>query len=455
VHDENVGETNKKPDTESSFQTTQQQSPRLRVLIVGAGLGGIALANAIDFFCDVCLVEKRDGTGVEGSAIGLPANSVHALELLGYEREIKDTARQISQMAWAKADGVLLSLQDLTRIHPAGAQFMAVARRDLHRMLLERATVPINFGTTVNELLLPTTPDAPVTVRFSSPVTRGGIDSELHEFDLVVGADGMYSRVRDLVHAAVQATGDDEKSAGQPPVVPKPIFRNARAWRTLVYGKPNWPDYPIYLFSLTSMLMLYPINSDAHGERYYIYAHEIIPKPDRLTAEESAVRFTETFSKYGGVIPEVISNVKVDELSTLFLESISEIYWGSPTDRVVLLGDAAHGIPPFLQNGAAQAFEDVYTLARLLEKAVRCAAGAQLAKTAAWQEIKRACVDYVDARHARVGFVVRESNPPYPTNEGEFDAMFKDAKENGSWSVSQFHKLMNTPHFPFPSAGLS
>lgn len=451
VHVKSVGETNQQPIVDSSYLSTHHKTLRPRVLIVGAGLGGVAMANAIASSCDVCLVDKRADTGVEGSAIGLPANSVHALKLLGYEFEIKNIAHQISHMAWAKSNGDLLSLQELTRIHPLGAQFMAVARRDLHRMLLERAIVQINFRTTINELLLPAASDAPVTVRFSSSVNYGGIESALHDFDLVIGADGMYSTVRDLVHAAVKATGDKAKSAGQPTVAPKPVFRNVRAWRTLVHGKPNWPEHSIYFFSLTSMLMLCPINSDTSGDRYYIYAHEVIPKPDRLTDNESEARFMKIFSEYGGVIPEVITEVKTDELSTLFIESISDIYWGSPTDRVVLLGDAAHGIPPFLQNGAAQAFEDVYTLALLLDKAVSRASSAQLTETCILDEIKKACINYVDARHGRVDFVVRESNPPYPVNESELDAMFKDAKEKGSWSVSQFYKLMNNPKFSFPS----
>ena len=158
-----------------------------RVLIVGGGIAGLALAGAL----------ARDGAAVEvierdavprtaGTGLYLPGNAVRALRALGVEPQ----GHEIPRQRFCDHRGRLLFEVDVARLWAGVGPCLAMHRADLHALLLEATgDVPVRRGLTVTRI------DGPA-VELS--------DGSGGDYDVVVGADGIHSGVRALAFAAAR-----------------------------------------------------------------------------------------------------------------------------------------------------------------------------------------------------------------------------------------------------------
>lgn len=309
-----------------------------RILIVGAGIGGLALVRALagaDVRMDV--VERASRLGAAGVGIVLHPNGMRALAELGLNEAITragNTLRSLQiQRGTARLD---LALARIWR----GAEHPTVAlpRTVLHALLAAGAFGPgsharLRLDTVLEGITLDG--DA-ATARFS--------DGSAERYDLIVGADGVHSAVR----RALQG-GDTAVATGL-------------TYRRFVSANAIELDSALWL----------TIEED---ERSYGF----IPLgPDALhcfvqarAGDEGALRADDTYlertiGSWDGRLAASIACRRGPLVAGPGFTA-RRVDWGN--ERCVLLGDAAHAVSPTLSEGASLALEDAVELARALRTA--------------------------------------------------------------------------------------
>jgi 2-polyprenyl-6-methoxyphenol hydroxylase-like FAD-dependent oxidoreductase len=304
---------------------------RARILVVGAGLGGLALARALgQAGLAPQVIERASGWEMAGTGMYLPANGVRALRALGLEQAVAGRAVEIPRQRLLDHRGHLLADIDLHQLWGDIGPCLALPRADLHAIL--REGVPVQMGRAIRSL---ERQDGPVQVTFDDG--GGG------EYDLVVGADGLRSTVRRL---AVDP---------RPPV---PVGQHS--WRFLAACPPEVTTWTVMLGRGASFLTV-PVG----GGLVYCYADSAT---DSATSSDPTQRLRERFAGFAAPVPELLEQLKDPaQVHVAPIEQVAAEQWGR--GAVVLVGDAAHGMSPNMAEGAALAFEDGLVLAACLQDA--------------------------------------------------------------------------------------
>lgn len=381
------------------FADDCKESPlhRSKVLIVGGGLSGLAIAKCLENngFKHIDLVEKRPTYLDEGAGIALPANATWALEHLSID--FKSHVHLVTNMIFTDDKRQILCNEDITHIHPAGAQFYATDRSSLHKILLNTvSSTYIKMNTTVTAFI---ENEHNIIASFS--------DGTKCCYDLLIAADGAHSSLRKLCD-------------GDVPLMPL----NIHAWRTIVQT-PQDLDHPTYMLGKNSIFLLYPLKNN----QTYIYAHRVEENenPDHQTTAINDLE--ETFKDFAGDVPNVLQQIKQNQKLLSHYMYTSSIKWRYGK-RILFVGDAAHTFSPMLQNGGAQAFEDAYVLGKLLQTSTD------------WE---RCLSEFVTRRDARVTWVKTVSDQKIVALSQEQASIRNDKiRQEGAPNVKGFKLLMKT-----------
>jgi 2-polyprenyl-6-methoxyphenol hydroxylase-like FAD-dependent oxidoreductase len=301
----------------------------LRILVVGAGIAGLAVARALrlaGFRPDV--TEKLPPTEVGDTGLYLPGNAARALRRLDLDGPVRPLGQVIHRQRFLDAAGAPLCEVDLDALWAGVGECRALPRAELHRVLLTGAGGAVRHGAEVS--CVEPRPTG-VTVGFTDGTSAG--------YDLVIGADGPRSAVRTLA-----ALGGPPRPAGQ--VV----------YRSVLRGGPRVAEWTALLGQRAGFLLV-PIGAG----RLYCYADEAgtVPPADPVA------RLRELFGDYGGPVPEALA--ALDRVHVGITEEVELGRWSH--HRVLLVGDAAHATAPTLSQGAAMALEDAVVLAESLKAA--------------------------------------------------------------------------------------
>jgi FAD-dependent urate hydroxylase len=307
------------------------------VLVIGAGIGGLATALALERVgLPVAVYERAPELQEVGAGIGLWPNAIRVLDRIGAGEDVRELAVPgTSATARTSSGRVLLGIPEEQLHERYGAPTTGIMRAQLQLRLAERFGIDrVHVG---HELASFTQDRTGVRARFV-----GG--DEVHGSALV-GADGL----RSVVRAGLLDDGP-------------PRYRGDTAWRGLA---PITDDlHPMLEFFETvgrgERFGIFPM----HGRRVMWFASAVRPEgerdgPDVLGAMQAR------FAGWHDPIPRVLELTDPDSIirNDIYDRRVSTRWVGG---RVALLGDAAHPMGPDLGQGACQAIEDAETLALAL-----------------------------------------------------------------------------------------
>ena len=310
-----------------------------RILVVGGGIGGLAAALALERrHLDVIVCEQSPKLSEIGAGIGLAPNAIKALRALGLED-------QINAVAWGSEFAVVRSWKSGRQISRAyqgdyrerfGAPSLTVHRADLLGILagaLRSTDIRVGMRCVAVE-----TRDGGAVARFA--------DGSEVEADIVVGADGIHSKVRESLFGAdaPRFTGCI-CFRGMAPAEAVPRDINT-ADVTLWMGPRGHVVH--YLVRAGKLLNIVAhVDSDAWTEESW-------------TQECSVSEVMTTYARWNPALTRVFPSSERWYKWALYDRDPPE-RWSK--GRATLLGDSAHAMLPYLGQGAAMAIEDGCVLA--------------------------------------------------------------------------------------------
>ena len=308
----------------------------MRVIVVGAGIGGLTTAIALSRKkIDVEIYERSTRLADVGAGVSLWPNALKALHQLGMKAAL-DAMSCVSKVgALRTSDGRFLSRTTATEfVRRFGYPTTVFHRAELLEALVQAAgTIPIHLGRQCRDF---EQAGDQVTVHFSD----GGHATA----DALVGADGLRSIVRERlgIPGALKYSGYT-------------AWRGVAPFETsdLIAGET---------FGCGQRFGLVPLI----GNRVYWYATDNLPEGGREEPAAAQGRLLERFRTWHSPISAVIAATDANAILR------NDIYDRDPADRwgegrVTLVGDAAHPMTPNLGQGGCQAIEDGLVLARHLD----------------------------------------------------------------------------------------
>ena len=293
------------------------------IAIVGAGIGGLTAAlcfRHLGYLVDV--FEQSPELKEVGAGIQISPNALRVFEKLGLDQRLKEhglQAQAIQLMNHTPSRAV--ARLDLAKSRAQGGYFL-FHRADLLTFLVDACLdvgVHIHLGES-----------------FDGPTSL-----QQHNFDLIVGADGLHSNFRKLLNPQSCA-----------------FFTGQIAWRGVVENVISQPSEACIHMGPHRHIVTYPIRggrdlnvvcikeqTDWNDEGW-----NHLVDPDVLKQE---------FGDFTGLLP-VFDRVQTLHKWGLFRHPVAKTW---TEDNVVILGDAAHPTLPFLAQGAVMAIEDAWVLA--------------------------------------------------------------------------------------------
>jgi 2-polyprenyl-6-methoxyphenol hydroxylase-like FAD-dependent oxidoreductase len=309
----------------------QHGSSAGRVLVVGAGIAGLAMARALQQHdVPVEVVERTSELPLAGLALNLPGNAVRALRDLGVGEDLGRRGVPVQRREYRNARGRLLFAVDEAAFWGSDLS-RCLHRGDLLELLLGSVRPDaVRWGSRVDSL------------RASAERVEVRMDGDRSEgYDFVVGADGVHSTVRTFL-PGMRA--------------PRPALLSAASWRFMT-ANPGVDCWSVWSGSAGTLLLI-PVDDDQ------VYGYGSATQGGPVESDPQWLR--QTFGDYPGPVCRAVTSALADP-PMLYHSPVEEVRlerWHH--HRVVLIGDAAHATAPVWAQGAALAAEDALVLAELL-----------------------------------------------------------------------------------------
>ena len=321
---------------------------RPNIVIVGGGIGGLFVANAlVTYGLPVSVYEQAPALGEVGAGVYITPNSVRHLQRVGLGPAVEKWGAKVGKNSrYFHHDGTLIAPVQVTDSMGWNATY-GMHRADLVDMLAK--ALPDGVVHTGYQCAGFDRNGAKARVSFANGAVAEG--------DVVIGADGIHSVLRPHVF---------------PP--PRPVFSGTVAYRGYVRTElvPEWPaecwemwlgngkhflTYPMRAGSLINFVGFVPVDDDMKEEMKESWSAP--GDPEALRRE---------FAGWDPRIGTLLRQVQKTFRSALHDRDPSPSW---TRGRLTLLGDAAHAMLPHLGQGANQSIEDGMALATILSNTNR------------------------------------------------------------------------------------
>lgn len=314
----------------------------MRIAVVGAGIAGLTAAIAFGRRgAEVTVLEQAHEMTEVGAGLQLSPNASAILDRLGLLPAIEQRWNEVARVVLRSGR----SLRQIAEV-PAGdfarrrwrAPYGVIHRSDLQGALLEAATALPGCRLLTGQRIEAKSPEG---------VRRQVCDRVGHAPALIVGADGVWSSLRGAVPSGARAS-----------------FSGHIAWRTMV-ERQSCAGLPVDCRATTAFL-----GPRAHVVVYPMRGCDVLnvvvvtSAPEGGSAPPTTAGIRQELSDaLDGWSPPIGSMIAACRAPTPWpLYEVGDGSWTAGKD-IVLIGDAAHAIPPFAAQGAAMAIEDAFDLA--------------------------------------------------------------------------------------------
>ena len=321
---------------------------RPNIVIVGGGIGGLFVANAlVTYGLPVSVYEQAPALGEVGAGVYITPNSVRHLQRVGLGPAVEKWGAKVGKNSrYFHHDGTLIAPVQVTDSMGWNATY-GMHRADLVDMLAR--ALPDGVVHTGYQCTGFDRNGAKARVTFANGAVAEG--------DVVIGADGIHSVLRPHVFEP-----------------PRPVFSGTVAYRGYVRTElvPEWPaecwemwlgkgkhflTYPMRAGSLINFVGFVPVDDDMKEEMKESWSAP--GDPEALRRE---------FAGWDPRIGALLRQVQKTFRSALHDRDPSPSW---TRGRLTLLGDAAHAMLPHLGQGANQSIEDGMALATILSNTNR------------------------------------------------------------------------------------
>ncbi|KAM0752591.1 FAD/NAD(P)-binding domain-containing protein [Meredithblackwellia eburnea MCA 4105] len=338
-------------------------SDGLNIVIVGAGLCGLACARALREKHNVTIIEKSRMSGEVGATVTLAANATRILLGWGYDPRRAGSLEAIGFREFNADTGEFIVEKPVDSRGQYGSPFFVDHRVDLHRELMRLAT-STDAGL----------PGKPAQIRLATPAKQidceAGkitlVNGEVLSADVIIGADGIHSIVRAAVvgkQSSPKPTGRSvyrsliptEKILTDPELAflatPKGERNNGTPVNSFINEKYEVVCYPCRDFKLLNLSAKLP-DSECHETG-----------TEDWTDTRAVQRMMDSFKTVAPNLQRLLSYATSCILWTMLDHDPLDV-WAK--GKTIIAGDAAHAMLPTLGQGGCQAMEDAEAIGVLL-----------------------------------------------------------------------------------------
>ena len=313
-------------------------------VVVGAGIGGLTASLVLSrVAARVTLVERAERPSEVGAALALQPNGMAVLDRLGLLPAVEVVSARIDRMDIRSVTGRRLLTAGMPDLGGGLDHAIAVRRTGLHQLLLDAVAGVASIDTRFGWTAVSADPSGTVTITSTAENSLDRGSTSLRA-DVIVGADG--------VNSAVRSTGGFKSRMS---LVSSYV-------RTIVRGRAS-PWFEEYWTPLGSFGQA-PLG----GDLIYFWAAAHVAGAADAVARRDLGAFRQEWRRVLPAAGDLLERVSsFDDLLVNTVRSVACRRWFS--GRLVLLGDAAHAMPPNLGQGANSALVDGVVLAQELARA--------------------------------------------------------------------------------------
>ena len=331
------------------------------ILVIGGGFSGMAAAIELrKLGAAVDLVEIDPGWRSYGAGISLGGATLRAMRTLGI---LEAFLREGNA-----ADGVKICLPhgpqvaELPTPRLAGADVPgggAILRPVLARILADAtraAGTHVMLGCTFTSI----TQDADgVDVSFT--------DGQRRRYDLVIGADGLYSKTREALF----------------PGAPKPRYSGQACWRAVLPRPPEVSTATMWMGRVK------PGVNPVSKTHMYLFVTEHRPSNEHVDPARFPTLLRELLADFPAPVVQQIRS-QINEDSQIVFRPLEALLMPRPWSqgRVVLIGDTVHATTPHLASGACIGIEDAIVLAEEIARAGAAPDALQAFEARRWERCR-------------------------------------------------------------------
>ncbi|GKT41229.1 6-hydroxynicotinate 3-monooxygenase [Colletotrichum spaethianum] len=334
-----------------------------KVIIIGGGPAGLLAALQLHNSNGLSPVvyEIRQKPTTLGGAVGIPSNGLRLLHRLGLYDEVVAKGASTPKLVLHALKGCVMGEMDLASWskQQTGFGYLRILRTDLMDVLLhavKKAGIPIHFAKAIQSI---DERDNKVTARFA--------DGTMDTGDFLLGCDGIHSSVRSLYidpGCTPEYTGFSNMYSLIPTASASPA---ALSIRTLTA-------------TLTSNGLLALTPATANRDLLYWFFSREVPLPPGGDVRDGweergrteADNFKNTLldllgkekSEWTDMVRDIIWNTKSVQFYPIY-KMPRRRPWSR--GRCLIIGDAAHAMPPHASQGVSMALEDVFLFSKLLK----------------------------------------------------------------------------------------
>ncbi|UEM15380.1 FAD-dependent oxidoreductase [Bradyrhizobium barranii subsp. barranii] len=314
-----------------------------KAFVVGGGIGGLTVAHALQRIgVSTRVIEMGDRHDRIGTGITLLGNALRALAELGLVDACLEGGHGWDIVSVRDGAGTVLSEQSSPRIwDPNRPAALGIMRPRLGQVLEDFATksgAKIDFNTTVTQI---DQDDDGVTVHLSN--------GETDRADLLIAADGAYSKIRQKIF------GEEFK----------PHYAGQGVWRYTVSRTQSMNGFVLYRLPTGRMVGSLPLSK----ELCYLFFLESTDEKLRVPQDQVCDYLRNLLTPF--TAPELVAAAEMVGVDKhISYRPFDVLMMPAPwhCGRVVLLGDAAHSLTPQMTSGGGMAIEDALVLSQELDR---------------------------------------------------------------------------------------